>query len=307
VNGGQTIVARFHTYILAAVLIAFAGADHSAFCQDLPCIQQVKAEDLDVRNGKPGSAVIDAGDGVTFRLLPGSSKNALAGPPSAWMGIAVLDDTLTTRKLPDSYYLGYAYLKSGAASFWMIGEYTGGAHCCARYHFLSRPAPGTRLRYLGATTGSSEGLDEEPFLCRNGAVYFTDADIRFLYFHTSYSQSILTIPVYYRLEATSLTVDNRPFRNNYLAAVHEIDNELSDVLRKRSTVPESILLNDESHFFSDELGQLLVKRTILYLYAGEDRKAWSTFDRDVRKYYGTRRTLEEIKREIKRTMKDSGY
>ena len=300
-------MATFHAYILGAVLIAFAGAGHSASCQDLPCIRQVKAEDLDVGTGKTGSAIIDAGDGVTFRLIPGSSKNAPAGPPSARMEIAVLDDTLTTRKLPDSYYLGYAYLKSGTASFWMIGEYTGGAHCCARYHFFSRPAPGARLRYLGATTGSSEGLDEEPFLCRDKAVYFKDADIRFLYFHTPYSRSILTIPVYYRLEATSLTVQNRPFRKDYLAAVHEIDNELSDVLRKRSTVPEAILLDDESHFFSDELGQLLVKRTILYLYAGEDRKAWSTFDRDVRKYYGTRRTMERIKREIKRTMKDSGH
>lgn len=306
-NGGKTTVARFHAYILTAVLIAFAGADHSAYCQDSPCITQVKAEDFDGRNGKPGSAIIDAGEGVTFRLLPGSSKNALAGPPSAWMGIAILDNTLTIRKLPDAYYLGYAYLKSGDVSFWMIGEYTGGAHCCARYHFFSRPAPGIRLRYLGATTGSSEGLDEEPFICRNGVVYFTDTDIRFLYFHTSYSQSILTIPVYYRLDATSLSVDNRPFRQNYLAVVHEIDDILSDVLRKRSTVPESILLHDESEFFSDELGQLLVKRTILYLYAGEDRKAWSTFDRDVRKYYGTRRTLGKIKREIKRILKGTGY
>ncbi len=37
--------------------------------------------------------------------------------------------------------------------------------------------------------------------------------------------------------------------------------------------------------FSDTLGQLLVKRTILYLYAREDQLAWDTFKRDVSRYY----------------------
>jgi hypothetical protein len=86
-----------------------------------------------------------------------------------------------------------------------------------------------------------------------------------------------------------------------------MESELPEVLRKRSAVPQSILLDDESQFFSDELGQLLVKRTILYLYAREDSKAWATFDRDVRKYYGTGKCLEQIKHEIGRTLKDSAY
>jgi hypothetical protein len=293
--------------MLLAVLIFFTFDVPSAFCRDVACVEQVEAEDLFGRLANQDSTVITGGDDVTFRLFHGRSQNMLAGPATAWLRISVLEKGQSRKELPDSYYLGYSLLKSSGSSFWMIEEYTGGAHCCAKYHFFARPAPGKQLRYLGATQGSSEGLAEAPFICRGGAVYFTDADIRFLYFHTPYSQSILAIPSYYRLGATSLTVDNRPFREKYLAAVQDIENELHDVLRKRSAVPQSILLDDESQFFSDELGQLLVRRTILYLYAREDGKAWATFDRDVRKYYGTRKYLEQIKHEIGRTLKDSAY
>jgi hypothetical protein len=300
-------VSRYSVHILLAVLIFLAFDVPSAFSRDVACVEQIEAEDLNGRLGNQESFVITGGDDVTFRLSHGRADNVLVGPATAWMRISVLEKGHVVKELPDSYYLGYSFLKSNGSSFWMIGEYTGGAHCCARYHFFARPAPGRQLRYLGATQGSSEGLAEAPFVCRDGAVYFTDADIRFLYFHTPYSQSILAIPTYYRIGASSLTVDNRPFKKYFLAAVQDIENEIPDVLRKRSVVPQSILLDDDSHFFSDELGQLLVKRTILYLYAREDRKAWATFDRDVRKYYGTRRNLEQIKYEIGRTLKDSAY
>jgi hypothetical protein len=260
--------------MILAVLVFLAAYVPSAYSRDVTCVEQVEAEDLSGKLGNLQSAVLAAGDSVTFRLLHGRGENVLAGPASAWMRISVLEKGHLVKELPDSYYLGYSFLKSNGSSFWMIGEYTGGAHCCARYHFFARPAHGKQLRYLGASQGSSEGLAEAPFICRDGVVYFADADIRFLYFHTPYSRSILAIPTYYRLGANSLTVDNRPFREQYLAAVQDMESELPEVLRKRSAVPQSILLDDESQFFSDELGQLLVKRTILYLYAREDSKAW---------------------------------
>jgi hypothetical protein len=270
-------------------------------------MQQVAAEDLYGRLGTQASAVISAGNGVAFSLSRGRAENRLVGPASAWMRISVLEKGNPVKELPDSYYLGYALLKSGGSSFWMIEEYTGGAHCCARYHFFAQPAPGGRLRYLGATQGSSEGLADAPFTCGDGAVYFGDEDIRFLYFHTPYSASILAIPTHYRLDATSLTVDNRPFRENFLADVQEMEKDISEAVRKRSARPESILLNDDSEFFSDELGQLLAKRTILYLYAREERTAWTTFDRDVTKYYGTKKNLQRLENEIRKLLMESDY
>jgi hypothetical protein len=219
------------------------------------------------------------------------------------MRVSVLERDSLIKELPDSFYLGYALLKSPASLFWMIEEYSGGMHCCARYHFFARSARHGSLNYLGATDGSSEGLDESPFICRDGKIYFKDTDIRFLYFHTPYVNSILAIPTYYRVDDSSITVDNRPFKGEFLEAVHEIEKELPDTLRHRSGKPTSILAKNGSGFFSDELAQLLVKRAILYLYAGEERKAWITFDRDVMKYYGTKRNLERIKSEIRKIMK----
>jgi hypothetical protein len=50
--------------------------------------------------------------------------------------------------------------------------------------------------------------------------------------------------------------------------------------------------------FADNLGQLLVKHTILYLYAREDQLAWDTFRRDVSRYYLTSAWAPQLQQEI---------
>ncbi len=65
--------------------------------------------------------------------------------------------------------------------------------------------------------------------------------------------------------------------------------------------------NKAAAFFSDEAGQLLVKRSLLYLYAGEDRNAWSTLEQGVRQHHGSTRGLGRIKSEIKRILEEAPF
>jgi hypothetical protein len=276
-------------------------------CSQQDCVSKISEDDLAGKVPGPEQVIQDAGDGVKLLLIPGITEKKLAGPRSAWMKISVTDRGRPIQELADSFYLGYAMLARGPVRFWMIGEYTGGAHCCARYHFFARSLPDEPLRYLGATRGSADGLDEEPFVCRNDKIHLKDMDIRFLYFHTPYAQSILAIPTYYRLNDASLVIDNRPFRKEFLQAVEEVEGEITDRLNKRNNRPAFILSDDDSEFFSDELGQLLIKRTILYLYAREDQKAWKTLDRDVRKHYKSSKGLHRIKSEIRKTLNEDPY
>jgi len=63
----------------------------------------------------------------------------------------------------------------------------------------------------------------------------------------------------------------------------------------------------ENMAFSDTLGQLLVKRTVLYLFAREDRLAWDTFRRDVSRYYLTSDWAPQLQQEIYQTMRAHPY
>ena len=271
------------------------------------CFKILSEDDLVCRvEYCPGS--FDAGDGVRFRMAPGLSERKLMGPPVTWMNITVLDGDRPVMDLPDSFYIGYALLAQGDVRYWMIGEYTGGMHCCARYHFFSRPAPGQALRYMGETAGSAQGIDEEPFLCLGGALYLEDWDTRFLYFHTPHAQSELILPTHYRLTPSSLSVDNIPFRSRYIEEVKTVEAEMEQAVSKRTSRPATLLFGqDKGEFFSDEVGQLLVKRTLLYVYARQEKTAWKALERDVRKLYRHDRGLKRIRTEIRKILAEGPY
>lgn len=295
---------RLAVLAAGAALLLFVSAPCAG---EEGCFRILSEDDLVCRADYcPGT--FDAGDGVGFRMGPGLSERKLMGPPVTWMSITVLDGNAPVLDLPDSFYIGYALLAQGDARYWMIGEYTGGMHCCARYHFFSKSSPGQALGYLGATAGSAEGIDEEPFLCRGGVLYLEDRDTRFLYFHTPYAQSRLILPTYYRLTPSSMSVDNRPFRNRYLDEAKAIDAEIKQAVSKRTSRPAALLLGkDQGEFFSDAAGQLLVKRTLLYLYARQDKTAWQTLERDVRKLYRQDGGLKKIRAEILKILAEGPY
>jgi hypothetical protein len=295
---------RIAAFVLWFVLLLSTPAASGA---GKDCFTVLSEDDLVCRAGKcPGT--FDAGEGVIFHLAPGQSERKLMGPPVTWMNMTVLDGKVPVRHLFDSFYIGYAHLAQDRVRYWMIGEYTGGMHCCSRYHFFSRTAPGQSLTYLGATTGSGQGIDEEPFSCRNGFVYLEDWDTRFLYFHTPYAQSLLLFPTHYKLTASSLSIDNLPFRDKYLQQIKAVEADMATALLKRTTRPAVLTLGkDQGEFFSDELGQLLVKRTLLYIYAREEKTAWKTLEQDVRKYYRHDKGLRQIRAEITKRLAENPY
>jgi hypothetical protein len=294
--------------LIVLLILLFAGLHHQAYCENSGCVRMQAEGDLVLRPGEERPSDLDAGNGVVFRLSPAARERPLSGPAHSWMRVAVLNRGNIVKNLPDSFYTGYSSFSSEHRLFWMIAEYTGGMHCCTRYHFLAKAAAYQPLRYEGSTLGSSSALEEDPLLCRDGAIYLKDSDIRFLYFHIAYADSRLEIPIYYRLTPSGLHIDNGPFRNEYLSEAASLDREFKALVATRNVKPLSILQeNKDSRFFSDEAGQLLVKQAILHLYARDDRKAWETLDQGVKEYYKSTRGLVRIKSEIKKIMKASPY
>lgn len=262
------------------------------------CYQTLAEDDL-VCSPKFCPGNFYAGGSVSFRLAPGHEETKLSGPPQSWLTMTIMDRDIPVLDLPDSFYVGYAHLTLGPTDYWIIREYTGGMHCCTRYHFFSRPAPGKNVLYLGATAGSDEGLAAQPFSCRDGSLYLEDRDTRFLYFHTPYAQSLLLFPRHYQITPFTLSVDNTPFRDQYRQLDREVEAHMEKIIAARQSTPAALLLDKgKDADFSDLLGQLLVKRTILYINAGETTRAWTTLAEDVRRYYRQDTGLAQIRSEI---------
>jgi hypothetical protein len=252
---------------------------------------------------------VDAGGGVVLKITAGGE-----GP---WQqNLAVLADGRPLCNLEGGGFLAYARLEDRPASYWVVSEFTGGAHCCGRYHFLSRPAPGEPVRYLGVTAGHNGGPLPLPgrFLSEAGRLYFKSLDNRFDYFHASHADCLLVNfpPTFYRLTPTALKVDNQPFKEIYLAALGPVAKESRAQLARRRGKPPAILkpwfgqgFNELQ--FSDTLGQLLVKRTILYLYAREDREAWQSLNAAVAQDYQTSQWLAELRREMLAKLAEAPY
>jgi len=265
---------------------------------------EVRLEGL-LREDKP--VMLDVGEGISFELLPGKEKELL-GPAESWQRLVVRDRGRKVKDLPESFYMSYTRIEASPATYWMIEEYTGGAHCCSRYHFFSKGIGKKPLRYLGSTEGSEGDTPyfDDPFIFQRGQIYFEDVDRRFAYFHTSYANSELFFPCFYHLTPSRLAVVCRQFKARYLKEAAEIDKSIEEEVASRDDRPRAIL-SAKHEDFSDILAQRIVKRTILYLYAREDTKAWQTLERDVRKYYKTTAGLKRIKKEIADTLRETPY
>jgi hypothetical protein len=225
-------------------------------------------------------------------------------------------DGQQVQKLEGGRFMACARLEAGPITYWAISEFTGGAHCCGQFAFLARPAAAQPVRYLGQTVGYNGGPRDFPgsFMARQGQLYFESYDNRFDYFHTSHAESMLVnVPqTYYRLTPAALTIDNRPFKDLYMKEAAAVDGKIRQQAKPQDGKAQAILKPGfspgfENLMFADSLGQLLVKRTILYLYAREDQKAWETFKRDVSRYYLTSAWVPQLQEEIVKTLGASPY
>lgn len=282
---------------LAPVLGREATAPHLAALINLEKVLQGKK-----------TATIDAGGGVILELTDVDG---------------IMQQNLTIRadgqdlvKLEGGKFIACARLEEGPVTYWAISEFTGGAHCCGQFAFLARAAKGQPVRYLGQTLGYNGGPRDFPgsFLYRQGRLYFKSFDNRFDYFHSSHAECMLVnVPrTYYRLSPTSLSVDNLAFKEVYLKEAAAVDQKIRQQAQRQGRKPEAILRPGfgsgfDSLTFSDNLGQLLVERTILYLYAREDNKAWDTFRQSVQHFYQTTRWVPELQQEITKILGENPY
>ncbi|MDO9532717.1 MAG: hypothetical protein Q7O12_11400 [Deltaproteobacteria bacterium] len=291
--------------VLLSVLLAQALTPGQAREIAAPPLAVVNLEQ--VIEGKP-TASVNAGGGVTLGLATVDSRFG--------QDLTIMADGRQVQKLEGGRFMACARLEAGPITYWGIAEFTGGAHCCGQFAFLARAAAGQPVRYLGQTVGYNGGPRDFPgsFIARQGQLYFESFDNRFDYFHASHADSLLVnVPrTYYRLTPDSLTVNNIPFKPEYMNDAAAVDGKIHHQAAPQDGKAKAILKPGfspgfENLMFSDTLGQLLVKRTILYLYAREDNLAWDTLRRDVSRYYLTSAWVPQLQEEILKTLGASPY
>jgi hypothetical protein len=291
--------------VLLSVLLAQAltPAQAQETAAPLPAIIDLEH----VLEGKP-TATVNAGGGVTLGLATADGRFG--------QDLTIMADGVQVQKLAGGRFIACARLEAGPVTYWAIAEFTGGAHCCGQFAFLVRAAAGQPVRYLGQTVGYNGGPRDfaGSFISRQGQLYFESFDNRFDYFHASHADSLLVnVPrTYYRLTPAALAVDNLPFKDVYMKEAAAVDQKIRRQATPQDGKANAILRTEfgpgvEGAKFADNLGQLLVERTILYLYAREDQLAWDTFKRDVSRYYLTSAWVPQLQQEILKTLSADPY
>lgn len=305
VQGAQTILWRLWM-VVAALLLCVAMNETNAEGGQTYCVRNVSevlfadvAKDL-------SSAIVDAGRGVAFELSATKPKEGTPGPEIGRRALSVIDRGQKIRVLPESFYISFTCVEKDHLTYWVVEEYTGGMHCCNRYHFFSKSSQDHPTRYVGATDGTMNPR-ENPWVCKGKNLYYEDSDIRFVYFHTDYASSRLYIPRFYRLSPSSLTVNNLPFKDVYRDEIAELDLEIDEKASSGKAKPPAILSGNEDRHFSDELGQLIAQKTILYLFARENQKGWETLLKDVKSHYKTTEGVDLLRKGIGKILGESPY
>jgi hypothetical protein len=256
---------------------------------------------VNLRTIQPGAPVATAymGAGITVRVKRHEGE---------WPGGDVLTVIRGRTKLVETesgLYETAALYRFAGAYHLVVAEYTGGAHCCGQYYVFGRTAEDRTWRYLGATGAENGGPSPawNVIVLKDGRLYLQEMDNRFDYFHACHACSLLGNmgPQYSLLTPTGLVPDDGPFRKRYLELAAEADAAVAVEANGRSKKPRAILdapAKGIEAAFVDDLGQLLVKRTVFYLRAGEDERAWWELSADVRRFYQTVDGVELLEREI---------
>ena len=295
-------------YTVVAIMFVLVPVFDQAGAKDAPvdCVRFQSNIQYSDMVGDGGEARVDGGNGLVFVFSAAGQKGGTPGPSIGRRTLVVLDKGREVRQLAESFYTSFSRVEKSTTTYWAVEEHTGGVHCCNRYHFLAKSGSDDPIRYLGSTDGTMDPA-ENPWVCKGKDLYFEDSDIRFVYFHIDYAHSRLYIPRFHHLTRSSVAVSNRPFRDVYRDEIAEVNAEIDEKTRSRVSKPSAILRGDGVMVFADDLGPLLVQRTILYLFAREERKAWGTFLKDVRSRYKTREGVGALRREIEKLLKETPY
>ena len=293
---------------LIAVLLALPGFGQTSGLA-LANLQMVSEIDLSSRIKGKKEVLIEASQGLVLHLT--APSEGLFGEK-----LLIEGDGRQVAEVKGGKFEEFLGVKGNVATYWIVSEYSGGAHCCGVYHFFGQSGPHKSMSFLGKTEGHNGGPlpIRKALVEREGCLFFTDLDNRFDYFHESHAGSMLVnLPErHVQLSLTGIRVNNLPFKAEYLEKAQKTQKEIQQSLINRRAQPPAILKSGfssgfEALNFSDELGQLLVKRTLYLLYARDDQTAWQTFTRDVARYYQSSQWVPELKAEIQKKLQESPY
>jgi hypothetical protein len=284
--------------LLLLVLLAAIAAS-AASTQDTGRLEVLARVHL--REIQKGAAVASAsmGAGITVRVKRASSELPM---------VEVLTVVAGTAKLVDAeggiFDTAALYRFEGAYHL-VVAEYTGGAHCCGQYHVFSRAAGSTAWRLVGVSGAENGGPMPawEVIVPKDGELYLREWDNRFDYFHACHACSLLgnVGPQYSLIAPGGLAPADDAFKDVYAKLAAGVDAEIAAEAKRRSKNAVAILGPVDASGeqpFADDLGQLLVKRTIFLVRAGEEEKAWQAFAADVARYYQAADGTDLLKREV---------
>lgn len=244
-------------------------------------------------------AVAYMGAGITVRVKRHAGE---------WPGGDVLTVVDGARKLSEteSGLFETAALYRYAGSYHLVvTEYTGGAHCCGHYYVFGRAAGARSWTVIGSSGAENGGPSPawDALVLRGGRLYLREMDNRFDYFHACHACSLLVNmgPRYSLVTPAGLVESDGDFRDELLALAAEVDVEIAREAGDRREKPHAILDTPQNGIeasFIDDLGQLLVKRTIFLARAGEEYRAWEDLASDLRRYYRTVDGIELLRKEI---------
>jgi len=206
------------------------------------------------------------------------------------------------------WFMALSRYECAPVTYWILEEYTGGAHCCLNWYVFCRAGSGKPVKFLGVIP-LEHGLppNGELVSCLDGKIWLRSFDWRFAYFHTSFAQSFPFLR-HQVITPEGITLHNEEFRQEYLDQVSDLNRQIKEELSRRRVKPQSIISGDGvPGDLTDDLAVLLVERTVNYLVAREAKKAWESLEADVKKYYRSLQGLNFLKTEINRVMESSPY
>jgi hypothetical protein len=284
--------------LLAALPLAAAAREQAP----LEVIARVNLRTI--QQGAP-VAVAYMGAGVTVKVKRHTGE---------WPG----GDVLTVAAGGTTLYETESGLFETAALYRSIGsyhlvvtEYTGGARCCGRYYVFGRTAAARNWRVIGSTGAENGGPAPawDALIQKGDRLYLREMDNRFDTFHACHACSLLVNmgPRYSLVTPTDLTRADGDFHDEFLALSAAVESEIASEARDRPGKPRAVLDEPEDGSeasFVDDLGQLLVKRTIFLLRAGEEDRARDELTSDLREYYQTDSGIELLKKEIGEVLRE---
>lgn len=272
------------------------------FAQPIPSIAQDSTSlavlsRVNLREVQAGrlSVIVPMGAGITVKLT--RPEDSILGQSLRIMHA----NRVVYKEDEGGAYESAALYKYGDRFYLVVGSYSGGAHCCGGYLICLRNDSTTGWIHVGEAGGENGGpMNASQVLFEHdGKIWLRTLNNDFDGFHSGHAQSSLinAFPEFWEIRDTGGVRRERVvFRDNYLSEVLDASNEIKAALRVRKGVPEAIL--DSGGDFEDEVGQLLVRRAVLTIYAGEIDRAKSEFMSSVKQMYRSAAGAEKLWAEL---------